>query len=488
MRFFRALLFPILLSFFVSCFTNFASGQNLIGLFYDRSGGGPGEWIDIRARGIRYHHLIWTTEGAPTGCILILQKSADGITPDSTNIIDPTSCASSSASAITAANTNYVRIFPTSLTGGTSSLRLRVYYRGLLDDPIPGGGSVDSELPAAAALADNMANPTPPAVGAFALIWDGATWDRWTGAVTGTVTANAGTGTFIVGDGAGALNTIIDSGTVTANAGTGTFAVSAASLPLPTGAATETTLAAINTKIPASPAANNTTSTQFNSVRCTDGTAFCLFATEGTAASMLTALNSIDTKVVADIAHDLPDTGNPVKVGCKASASAPANVTEGDRANCSSTLDGTIRVQANAGTNLNTSALALESGGNLANLATYLQPGTMKRYISVGTTEDESEVKATAGVLLAVNAWNVNATNKAMLKCTNLTAVNTTPGTSAVWFSMVIPAATGFVQGMLGPGGVTFTTALTCYIVLGAADAAVDEVVANEVGYNLIYR
>lgn len=39
------------------------------------------------------------------------------------------------------------------------------------------------------------------------------------------------------------LHTVVDSGTITANAGTGTFAVSAASLPLPTGAATETTLA-----------------------------------------------------------------------------------------------------------------------------------------------------------------------------------------------------------------------------------------------------
>jgi hypothetical protein len=38
------------------------------------------------------------------------------------------------------------------------------------------------------------------------------------------------------------------SGTVTANAGSGTFAISAASLPLPSGAATETTLAAISTK------------------------------------------------------------------------------------------------------------------------------------------------------------------------------------------------------------------------------------------------
>lgn len=38
------------------------------------------------------------------------------------------------------------------------------------------------------------------------------------------------------------------SGTVTANAGTGTFAVSAASLPLPTGAATETTLSGLSAK------------------------------------------------------------------------------------------------------------------------------------------------------------------------------------------------------------------------------------------------
>jgi hypothetical protein len=40
------------------------------------------------------------------------------------------------------------------------------------------------------------------------------------------------------------------SGTVTANAGSGTMAVSAASLPLPSGAATETTLSSINTKTP----------------------------------------------------------------------------------------------------------------------------------------------------------------------------------------------------------------------------------------------
>lgn len=54
-----------------------------------------------------------------------------------------------------------------SLSGGSSS-----------------GGASDTELPAAAALADNTANPTAPAVGAHILVWDGATWDRATGEPT----------------------------------------------------------------------------------------------------------------------------------------------------------------------------------------------------------------------------------------------------------------------------------------------------------------
>lgn len=41
-------------------------------------------------------------------------------------------------------------------------------------NPLP----VNTELPAAAALADNTANPTAPAVGSFGMLWDGATWDR----------------------------------------------------------------------------------------------------------------------------------------------------------------------------------------------------------------------------------------------------------------------------------------------------------------------
>lgn len=66
--------------------------------------------------------------------------------------------------------------------------------------------------------------------------------------VSGTVTSNAGTGTMTVGQATGTnLHTVIDntvtvSGTVTANVA-GTVPVSAVALPLPSGAATETTLA-----------------------------------------------------------------------------------------------------------------------------------------------------------------------------------------------------------------------------------------------------
>ena len=54
-------------------------------------------------------------------------------------------------------------------------------------------GAVDTELPAAVALADNTANPTVPAVGAFGMVFDGTTWDRMLGDQTDGVLVNLGT-------------------------------------------------------------------------------------------------------------------------------------------------------------------------------------------------------------------------------------------------------------------------------------------------------
>jgi hypothetical protein len=60
---------------------------------------------------------------------------------------------------------------------------------------VTGTVTVDSELPAAAALSDAFANPTAPGVGAFAMLWNSATWDRAKGAATlADALANPGTG------------------------------------------------------------------------------------------------------------------------------------------------------------------------------------------------------------------------------------------------------------------------------------------------------
>jgi len=90
-----------------------------------------------------------------------------------------------------------------------------------------GSLTVDSEFPAAALIADNFANPTTTSVMAMGMAWDGATWDRLLGNSTDGLLVNLG-----------ANNDVAVSGTVTANAGTGTFAISASSLPLPALAAT----------------------------------------------------------------------------------------------------------------------------------------------------------------------------------------------------------------------------------------------------------
>lgn len=85
--------------------------------------------------------------------------------------------------------------------------------------------TMTNRLPAGSTPADNESNAiTTSRLGTFNYIFDGATWDRWTGAVSQSGTWNIGTVTTVttitnpvtVTDGAGALNVIVDSGTLTA--------------------------------------------------------------------------------------------------------------------------------------------------------------------------------------------------------------------------------------------------------------------------------
>ncbi len=109
--------------------------------------------------------------------------------------------------------------------------------------------------------------------------------------------------------------------------------------------------------------------------------------------------------------------------------------------------------------------------------------------VSVGTTEDETEIKATAGTLYNINVTNTNAAVR-YVRCANLTAANTTPGTSTVFFGGAVPGATtgDGINFSFGPTGVAFSTALTCWMVTGAAETDVAEVAANELTWNITYK
>lgn len=65
-----------------------------------------------------------------------------------------------------------------------------------------GSVTADTELPTATALADNTANPTVPAVGAFGMVYDGSTWDRLPGTSADGALVNLGANNDVTVSGA----------------------------------------------------------------------------------------------------------------------------------------------------------------------------------------------------------------------------------------------------------------------------------------------
>jgi hypothetical protein len=227
--------------------------------------------------------------------------------------------------------------------------------------------------------------------------------------VSGTVTANAGTGTFAVSaaslplptgaataanqttintqttklndgtdtaliTGSGAL--VVDgsgstqpvSGTVTANAGTGTFAVSAAALPLPTGASTaanQTTLGSQTTKI------NDGTDTALVSAAgalIVDGSA----VTQPVSGTVTTTPPANATTNVTQFGGTNVSTGT----GTGGAGIPRVTVSSDSTVGVTGTVTVSGTVTANAGTNLNTSALALDATlGRTQGSATAAQTG-----------------------------------------------------------------------------------------------------------------
>lgn len=229
-----------------------------------------------------------------------------------------------------------------------------------------------------------------------------------------------------------------------------------------------------------------------------------LQAIRAAAVEIANSADSIDTKIKVDAVegNEWITTG-PLVMG-HGKATAPTAVDADDAVALWLDLNGRPQMNVSqingvtplmgaggtgTGSQRTTEANDSQLSADLALVKSYLAPSTQHYRTSAGSTEDEFEVKATAGVLTGGIVTNTAAT-VSYLKCSNLTAANTTPGTSTVFFGVAIPGQTigaGFTLP-IPPGGVTFSTALTCYIVKGAADTDVAEVGANEVKVNLFYR
>lgn len=156
-------------------------------------------------------------------------------------------------------------------------------------------GAVDTELPAAAAIsADNTAAPTAPSVYSFPLMFDGTNWDRMRGTSVDGLLVDLG-----------ANNDVVVSGTVTANAGTGPF-------PVSDNAGSLTVDAPVGTPVAA---------------RLSDGTAF-LTTTGG---RLSVDASGIELEVGGPAAADSPVGANPVVIGGRASTATPTPVSaDGD--------------------------------------------------------------------------------------------------------------------------------------------------------------
>ncbi len=240
----------------------------------------------------------------------------------------------------------------------------------------------------------------------------------WT--VSGTVTANAGTGTFIV-DGSGVTQPV--SGTVTVNQGTTPWVVSGGSS---------------SPDVNIHDSAGNTLSATGTSldVNITNST---LTVNQGTSPWLTsrdwTLLNTTDSVNVGNFpaTFDVTQNTSPWVVSGAVTANAGTGTFIVDGSASTQPVSGTVTV--NAGTNLNTSALSLESTQSAFKTANHTDLTTINTTLGspfqAGGSIGNTAFIANAGTNLNTSALNLESTQSAFKTAnhTDLSAINTTLGT-----------------------------------------------------------
>lgn len=180
----------------------------------------------------------------------------------------------------------------------------------------------------------------------------------------------------------------------------------------------------------------------------------------------LTALQLIDNPVLVDDAAFTPGTSSVMMAGFQADELATDSVNEGDAGAARMTLDRKMIVTPQPHT-----------------------AGGLSIFRSLDIDETEEEVKASAGVLYSIAAFNRTAT-PLYLKFYNATAANVTVGTTTPVLTFVVPAnadsdGAGFV--LEKTYGWTFDTAISVACTTGVADADTGAPGANDCVINLGY-
>ena len=294
------------------------------------------------------------------------------------------------------------------------------------------------------------------AVGALYVDGSGATQP-----ISGTVTANAGTGTFTV-DGSGVTQPI--SGTVTANAGTGTFTV--------TGDVTNAGTFAVQSTLQAGTAEIGKLAAgvaEIGNIK-NSGT----FAVQSTLQA--------GTAEIGKLAAGTAEIGNVKNAGTFAVQS-----TLQTGANAIGTL------AANSGVDIgDVDVTSITAGANLVGdvgISGARTSGGTTLYKNIDVDESEDQVKGSAGQVFWVHAINLKAT-PLYLKFYNVAAASVTVGTTVPDLTFPVPSAgdtngAGFTLAI--PNGIAFSTAITIAGTTGVADNDSGAPGANELVVNLGY-
>ena len=124
-----------------------------------------------------------TVNNAAGAAAVNVQDGGNSLTIDAASLPLPTGAATSALQTQPGVDIGDVTI---NNAAGAAAVNIQDGGNSItVDGTVAVSGAVDTELPAAAALADAAANPTAPAVGAFNMVWNGATWDRLMGNAAG---------------------------------------------------------------------------------------------------------------------------------------------------------------------------------------------------------------------------------------------------------------------------------------------------------------